>query len=113
MLDEATSALDTQSEQSVQSALDGAVATAAAAGSRGKTTIVVAHRLSTVRNADRIFAMRDGAVVESGAHDDLMKIEGGLYRYGLLSKRKRGMKIGGGERGEGGWRGRERRALKV
>ena len=63
--------------------MDDAVATAAA-GSRGKTTIVVAHRLSTVRNADRIFAMRDGAVVESGAHDDLMKIEGGLYRYGLL-----------------------------
>ena len=78
MLDEATSALDTQSEQSVQSALDAATA---AAGSRGKTTVVVvAHRLSTVRNADRIVAMRDGAVVESGAHDDLMKIEGGLYR---------------------------------
>ena len=74
LLDEATSALDTQSEQSVQSALD------AAAGSGGKTTIVVAHRLSTVRNADRIFAMRDGAVVESGKHDDLIKIEGGLYR---------------------------------
>ena len=74
LLDEATSALDTQSEQSVQSALD------AAAGLGGKTTIVVAHRLSTVRNADRIFAMRDGAVVESGKHDDLIKIEGGLYR---------------------------------
>ena len=45
-----------------------------------KTTIVVAHRLSTVRNADRIFAMKDGVVVESGTHDDLIKIEGGLYR---------------------------------
>ena len=74
LLDEATSALDTQSEQSVQTALD------AATGSGGKTTIVVAHRLSTVRNADMIFAMRDGAVVESGKHDDLIKIEGGLYR---------------------------------
>ena len=76
LLDEATSALDTQSEQSVQSALDAATM----AGSGGKTTVVVAHRLSTVRNADRIFAMRDGAVVESGRHDDLIKIEGGLYR---------------------------------
>ena len=50
MLDEATSALDTHSEQTVQAALDAA---AAATGSKVKTTIVVAHRLSTVRNADR------------------------------------------------------------
>jgi ABC-type multidrug transport system fused ATPase/permease subunit len=46
---------------------------------RGRTTLVIAHRFSTVRNADRIHVMRDGAVVESGTHAELMA-EGGLYR---------------------------------
>jgi ABC-type multidrug transport system fused ATPase/permease subunit len=46
---------------------------------RGRTTLVIAHRFSTVRNADRIHVLKDGAVVESGTHAELMA-EGGLYR---------------------------------
>ena len=74
LLDEATSALDNESESIVQEALDQA--------RQGRTTIIVAHRLSTIRNADVIFAMKDGKVVESGTHDDLMAL-GGVY-YSLV-----------------------------
>lgn len=70
LLDEATSALDTQSESVVQSALDKARA--------GRTTIIVAHRLSTIRSADKIVAIKDGVVMESGSHDELM-LSKGLY----------------------------------
>ena len=70
LLDEATSALDAESEQAVQTAL--------AALSRGRTTLVIAHRLATVRRADRIVVMQDGAIVASGSHADLMR-SGGLY----------------------------------
>ncbi|CAD5121208.1 DgyrCDS9743 [Dimorphilus gyrociliatus] len=69
-LDEATSALDTQSEAIVQKALDKA--------SKGRTTLVIAHRLSTVRNADLIVAISEGVVAEQGTHDELME-KGGLY----------------------------------
>mmetsp|Transcript_47908 Transcript_47908/g.124377 ORF Transcript_47908/g.124377 Transcript_47908/m.124377 type:complete len:1323 (-) Transcript_47908:3301-7269(-) len=72
LLDEATSALDSKSEAVVQEALENVM--------KGRTTIVIAHRLSTVRNADIIFVMKKGIVVEQGSHDELMKIEGGLYR---------------------------------
>ena len=71
LLDEATSALDTKSERAVQAALDLA--------SVGRTTIVVAHRLSTVRNADMIAVMQSGEVKEQGSHDDLIANENGLY----------------------------------
>ncbi|KAF8693398.1 hypothetical protein HU200_038791 [Digitaria exilis] len=71
LLDEATSALDTQAEHAVQEALDLA--------SVGRTTIVVAHRLSTVRNADLIAVMQSGKVKEKGSHDDLIADENGLY----------------------------------
>ncbi|PVH66499.1 hypothetical protein PAHAL_1G264000 [Panicum hallii] len=71
LLDEATSALDTKSEHAVQAALDLA--------SAGRTTIVVAHRLSTVRNADMIAVMQSGEVQEQGSHDDLIANENGLY----------------------------------
>lgn len=70
ILDEATSALDTESEQLVQEAIDRLV--------RDRTTFVIAHRLSTVRRADRIYTLRDGRVVESGTHDALLQA-GGVY----------------------------------
>ncbi|XP_060215703.1 putative multidrug resistance protein [Lycium barbarum] len=74
LLDEATSALDAQSERIVQEALDQA--------SQGRTTIIVAHRLSTIRRADKIVVLESGRIVESGSHDDLMSKtdeEGGVY----------------------------------
>ncbi|MFS8011215.1 putative Type I protein exporter [Helianthus anomalus] len=71
LLDEATSALDLESERVVQEALDHAM--------NGQTTIVIAHRLSTVRNADLIFVVQNGQVVESGSHDDLIQHENGFY----------------------------------
>uniref|UniRef100_A0A286XSX1 ATP binding cassette subfamily B member 1 n=1 Tax=Cavia porcellus TaxID=10141 RepID=A0A286XSX1_CAVPO len=72
LLDEATSALDTESEAVVQVALDKA--------REGRTTIVIAHRLSTVRNADVIAGLEDGVIVERGSHDELMKEKGVYYR---------------------------------
>ena len=71
ILDEATSALDAESEHLVHEALDRLM--------EGRTTIVIAHRLSTVRNADRAVVLDSGAVVESGRHADLM-LDDGLYR---------------------------------
>ncbi|XP_075067977.1 ATP-dependent translocase ABCB1 isoform X2 [Mixophyes fleayi] len=68
LLDEATSALDTESEAVVQAALDKA--------REGRTTIVIAHRLSTVRNADTIAGFNEGIIVEQGSHGELMKREG-------------------------------------
>ncbi|MFC7619272.1 ABC transporter ATP-binding protein/permease [Microlunatus sp. GCM10028923] len=70
LLDEATSSLDSATEARVQTALD--------ALARGRTTVVVAHRLSTVRRADSIIVVDDGAVVESGSHDELVA-RGGHY----------------------------------
>ena len=70
LLDEATSALDTESEAQVQVALTQLMA--------GRTTLIIAHRLSTVRTADRIYVLDRGRVVESGDHDSLLEL-GGLY----------------------------------
>jgi subfamily B ATP-binding cassette protein MsbA len=70
LLDEATSALDTESEAQVQAALTRLMA--------GRTTLLIAHRLSTVRGADRIYVLDRGQVVETGTHDTLMT-RGGLY----------------------------------
>ncbi|PPQ83491.1 hypothetical protein CVT25_006981 [Psilocybe cyanescens] len=70
LLDEATSALDTQSEGVVQDALDKAAA--------GRTTITIAHRLSTVKDADTIYVMGEGLVLESGTHTELLQ-KGGAY----------------------------------
>ena len=70
LLDEATSALDAQSEAAVAAAL--------ALGGTGRTTLVIAHRLATVRYADKIIVMDRGRVAEQGTHDDLLA-RGGLY----------------------------------
>jgi ATP-binding cassette, subfamily B, heavy metal transporter len=70
ILDEATSALDTHTEMAIQSALDAAI--------RGRTSLVVAHRLSTIVNADQILVMDDGHIVEQGTHNELLKANG-LY----------------------------------
>ncbi|KQK09335.1 ABC transporter B family member 4 isoform X2 [Brachypodium distachyon] len=71
LLDEATSALDAESERIVQAALDHVMV--------GRTTVVVAHRLSTIKNADIIAVLKDGAIVEKGRHEALMNIKDGMY----------------------------------
>lgn len=72
ILDEPTAALDSQSEHLVFEALDRLM--------QNKTAIVIAHRLSTVRNANCIYVLKDGHIMESGSHDDLMVREHGIYR---------------------------------
>ncbi|KAJ3357141.1 Multidrug resistance protein 1 [Entophlyctis luteolus] len=76
LLDEATSALDTESEAVVQDALDKA--------SVGRTTLVVAHRLSTIQNADCIFVFKQGQVAEKGTHQELLELKG-IY-HGLVEQ---------------------------
>ena len=74
LLDEATSALDAESEALVQEAIDAMIR-----NTNGMTVIIVAHRLSTVRNADTIFVINEGSVVESGSHHHLIQRESGQY----------------------------------
>merc|ERR1712151_807093 len=78
LLDEATSALDTESEAIVQAALDKA--------SEGRTTIIVAHRLTTVKNADTIVALKEGKVVEKGTHDELFSQRGVYFALVMLQQ---------------------------
>jgi len=72
LLDEATSALDNKSELKVQQAIHEVI--------QGRTTFIVAHRLSTIRDADRIVVMRDGKCIEAGAYDDLVNKKGEFYQ---------------------------------
>ena len=83
LLDEATSALDEDSQAAVQSALDALIASGGSSGGgggegRGRTVVLVAHRLSTVMNAHKIAVIDQGAVVEEGTHDQLLEM-GGVY----------------------------------
>lgn len=72
IMDEATSALDSESERAIQNAMKRVL--------RNRTSFIVAHRLSTIREADRIILLREGRIVESGSHDTLMGLENGGYR---------------------------------
>ena len=72
ILDEATSALDAESEHMVQEALEELM--------KGRTTFIIAHRMATIRNVDRIFVLEKGQIIESGKHEELVKVEGGLYK---------------------------------
>ena len=72
VLDEATSSLDSESEALIQEAMQRLIA--------GRTAIVIAHRLATVRMLDRILVFDNGEVVEEGRHDDLVRMTGGIYR---------------------------------
>ena len=72
ILDEATSALDTESERLVQDAILKLM--------KNRTSIVIAHRLSTIQHADLIVVLDEGAIVETGTHDELMQKKEGFYR---------------------------------
>ena len=71
ILDEATSSIDTRTEMLIQEAFDRMM--------QGRTSFIVAHRLSTIRNADEILVMKDGSIIEQGSHEELMA-KGGFYQ---------------------------------
>ncbi|MDF3130368.1 ABC transporter ATP-binding protein [Kiritimatiellaeota bacterium B1221] len=72
ILDEATSNVDTETERKIQDALDRLIS--------GRTVIAIAHRLSTLRRADRLLVLKDGKLVESGTHEELLKIDQGVFK---------------------------------
>ena len=73
ILDEATSALDNEAEKIVQQAIENLM--------KDRTVFVIAHRLTTVQNADRIAVIKNGELVELGSHNELISIEGGVYHH--------------------------------
>lgn len=73
ILDEATSALDNESELLVQQALDNLLKT--------RTAIIIAHRLNTIKNANKILFIKEGKITESGTHDELLSLKGDYFRY--------------------------------
>ncbi len=82
LLDEATSAVEPESERVIQEAIERLM--------QGRTTILAAHRLSTVRNADVIFVLEGGRLVEQGTHDELMRLGGPLRPHGESAARRSG-----------------------
>jgi ABC-type multidrug transport system fused ATPase/permease subunit len=72
ILDEATSSLDSESERQVQEALDKLM--------KGRTSVVIAHRLATIRNADKIIVLENGTIIEQGTHSELLANKNGLYK---------------------------------
>jgi ATP-binding cassette subfamily B protein len=78
ILDEATSSVDVQTEKQIQAALAQLV--------KGRTTFAIAHRLSTLRNANRLVVMEGGRIIETGTHEELMKKEGHFYELVKLQR---------------------------
>jgi subfamily B ATP-binding cassette protein MsbA len=72
VLDEATSSIDSYSEEMIQTATEKIT--------RGRTSIIIAHRLATVKKADKIIVMDEGKIVETGTHNELLKKQDGYYR---------------------------------
>ncbi len=83
ILDEATSSLDSDSEAEVQRALENLM--------KGRTTFIVAHRFSTIRNVDRIIVLAEGRIVEEGNHDQLMELDGEYKRLYEIQFRDNGV----------------------
>jgi len=80
ILDEATSALDTETEKLIQDALAKLI--------ENRTTFAIAHRLSTLRNATKLIVLNEGKLAEMGSHEELMRIENGIYRSLVMAQRQ-------------------------
>ena len=84
VLDEATASVDTETERAIQDSLDQLV--------KGRTTISIAHRLSTLRNADRLIVLENGKVVERGTHTELVAQKGTYYKLLQLQSKALAMR---------------------
>jgi ATP-binding cassette subfamily B protein len=91
-LDEATSSVDTTTEKEIQRALDNLV--------KGRTTIAIAHRLSTLRKADRLVVLDKGEIVEIGSHEQLMDVQGAYFTLYQAQLRHAAELVEGGAIGE-------------
>lgn len=81
LLDEATSALDNESEEVIKEAIESL--------DEGTTVITIAHRLTTIRNCDRIYVVSNHKIVEVGSHEELMSLHGEYYRMATINKNNR------------------------